>query len=414
MLTHTEARAAIAAITPLTVAESVPLARAHGRWLAADVLLDRDQPAFDRATMDGYAVVLAEDGNSFTVCGTVTAGMRWAGAPLRAGEAVRIMTGAPAPTGTTVIPIECTDRGDTPVTITAPEALRPRRNIAWQGEDGHAGDCVLRQGTRLQPTTLALAAMAGSTAVPCWRTPSCAIVTTGDEVGGDLNNVNFKGDYSAHIADSNGPLLASLLSSLGIAYRQWHARDEPGELGRVLSAAALEADIVITTGGVSAGAKDLVPDLAQSLGFATVFHHVAIQPGKPVFLARRDAPRGAASALIGLPGNPVSVLATAHLYLLPLLGRFCGGWLPQWLQLPLTVPWQNPGKRHQFMPARFESGGIAPIRWNGSGDLIAAATGHGLIELPIGFSGTPGTIISFLPFVSSGSVADTAILPFRT
>jgi len=411
MLTHAEALAAIAAINTLSVAESVPLARAHGRWLAADVLLDRDQPAFDRATMDGYAVALRDDCHTFTICGTVTAGTRWTGAALRPGEAVRIMTGAPVPTGTTVIPVECTDRGESTVTITAAEALHPRRNIAWQGEDGHAGDCLLRQGTRLQPTTLALAAMAGSTTASCWRPPSCAIVTTGDELGGDVNTV---GGDSAQIPDSNGPLLASVLASLGMLYRRWHARDEPGELGRVLTAAALEADVVITTGGVSAGAKDLVPDLARSLGFATVFHHVAIQPGKPVFLARRDAPRGAATALIGLPGNPVSVLATAHLYLLPLLGRFCGGWLPQWLQLPLTVPWQNPGKRHQFMPAHFSPGGIAPIRWNGSGDLIAAATGHGLVELPIGFSGTPGTIISFLPFISCGGVADTAILPSRT
>lgn len=392
MLTHAEALAAITAITPLSLTAAVPLARARGCWLASDVRLDRDQPAFDRATMDGYAVALDGDRTRFTVRGTVLAGGGWDGPALMPGEAVRIMTGAPTPAGTTVIPIERTDAGLEMVSVTDPSAVQPRRNIAWRGEDGRAGAVIVANGTRLSPTTLAVAAMAGATTLTCWRAPTVAVVTTGDEVGGG-------GD--AGIADSNGPLLESLLGVLGIACRRFHARDHEDELERTLLAAALAADVVVTTGGISAGAKDLVPDTARALGFATVFHHVAIQPGKPVFLARRDAPRGAASALIGLPGNPVSVLATAHLYLLPLLGRFLGGWQPRWTALPLTVPWANRGQRHLFLPAHLVDGGVAPIRWNGSGDLIAAAAGDGLAELPVGFAGEPGSAVRYLPYLGA-------------
>ncbi len=392
MLTHAEALAAIAAIAPLSLTATLPLARAHGAWLAADVRLDRDQPSFDRATMDGYALKLSGDIQLFTVRGTVFAGSAWTGPALQPGDAVRIMTGAPAPTGTTVVPVERTDAGLETVTITDAAALQPRRNIAWQGEDGRAGSTIVASGTRLTPATLAVAAMSGAASLTCWRPPTVAVVTTGDEVGGS-------GD--AAIPDSNGPLLTSLLTALGIPPQRWHAGDTVDALESTLRAAALDADVVVTTGGISAGAKDLVPEVARGLGFATVFHHVAIQPGKPVFLARRDAPRGAASAVIGLPGNPVSVLATAHLYLLPLLGRFLGGWLPRWTALPLTVPWAHRGQRHLFLPARLVDGGVEPIRWNGSGDLIAAAAGDGLIELPVGLSGEPGARVRYLPYVGA-------------
>jgi molybdopterin molybdotransferase len=398
MITYAEAVAAIAAIAPPIAVETIPLAAARGRALAEDVRLDRDQPGFDRATMDGYA--LAPDGaaTAFPVLGAVHAGEAWP-RPLRPGEAVRIMTGAPVPAGATVVPIEQTDRGEARVTVTEPKALAPGRNIARRGEDGHRGDTVVCAGTRLAPATLAVAAMAGAATVAVRRWPRVAIITTGDEVGGA---------GEAGIMDSNGPLLEALCAALGIAATRAHAGDDAGSLSAAIEAAMATADIVVTTGGVSAGAKDLVPGLASAAGFAAVFHHVAIQPGKPVFLARR----GDGRCLIGLPGNPVSVLATAHLFLLPLLGRWLGGWAPTWLELPLATPFAHGGKRHLFLPARLVPGGVAPIAWNGSGDLIAAAAGDGLVDLPIGTDATPGTRVRFLPYLGS-TPGERGIIPPR-
>jgi len=391
MLSYAEALAAIDALVVIPRLETVPLANALGLVLAEDARLAAPQPPFDRATMDGYAVVSDGARTGFRVLGTVAAGSEWDGAALGPGEAVRIMTGAPAPAGTTVVPIEVTDRGETEVTVPDVKHLAAGRNIAWRGEDGAAGAVIVAAGTRLTPATIAAVAMCGQRQATVSWPPAVAVVTTGDEVGGE---------GAAAISDSNGPLLSALAQQLGLPHARIHVRDEAQALRLTLQAASEQADIVVTTGGVSAGARDLVPEVASHLGFAPIFHHVAIQPGKPIFLAQRTAAkRGTARFLIGLPGNPVSVLATAHLFLLPLIGRFLGGWKPAWLELPVAVDWTHSGTRHLFLPARLVRGGIEPIRWNGSGDLIAAAAGDGLVDLPPGTAATRGTLLRFLPFV---------------
>jgi molybdopterin molybdotransferase len=132
-----------------------------------------------------------------------------------------------------------------------------------------------------------------------------------------------------------------------------------------------------------------------------------MQPGKPVLLARRGD-----QFLVGLPGNPVSVLATAHLVLWPLLARFLGAPPPHWIQLPSTVRWQHGGKRLLFLPARVATGGIEPIRWNGSGDLLAAAAADGLVELAPGADVAVGSLLRFLPYVG-GRLGEVARLPKR-
>lgn len=415
LLTYAEALHLIADLSAERKAEIVPLERAQGRAVITDIPLSEDQPPFDRATMDGYAVVLDGAKASFDIQGVVPAGSTYAG-HLVPGQAVRIMTGAPAPVGTTVIPIEATDQfgSATPhaslthktvstamvVTVTDPKTLAPNRNIARQGEDGRAGDIVIRAGTVLGPATLACAAMAGARQLTVARRPQLAIVTTGDEVGG-------RGE--AAINDSNGPFLAAFAEALGLPAARAHAVDDAIALRAALVTSFDHADVVVTTGGVSAGDKDLVPVLAASLGLNTVFHHVAIQPGKPVFLARR----GDGKLLVGLPGNPVSVIATAHLILLPLIRRLLG--LPPdgtWEKLPLGVSWSNPGKRQLFLPARRTPAGVMPIRWNGSGDLIAAAAGDCLIDLAPGASHPAGHELPVLPYIGTASGA-TAVLPQR-
>jgi molybdopterin molybdotransferase len=326
------------------------------------------------------------------------------------------MTGAPAPQGTTVVPIERTNLFGAPVphaslthktlttsvevTVTDLQALAPNRNIARQGEDGCAGDIIIRAGTILGPATVACAAMAGANQLTVARPPQLAIITTGDEVGGQ---------GAAAINDSNGPFLVAFCAALGIPTVRAHAVDDAIALRAALVNAFDRADLVVTSGGVSAGDKDLVPVLATSLGLTTIFHHLAIQPGKPVFLARR----GDGKLLVGLPGNPVSVIATAHLILLPVIRRLMG--LPPagtWELVPLGVSWSNPGKRRLFLPARRTPQGVMPIRWNGSGDLVAAAAADCFIDLAPGANHAAGHELPVLPMVGTPPGA-TAVLPRR-
>jgi len=415
LITYDDALELITDLSAERKAEIIPLERAHGRAVITDIPLSEDQPPFDRATMDGFAVMLNASITEFSIIGMVAAGSTFEG-HLQPGQAVRIMTGAPVPAGTTVVPIELTDQlgqaaphaslthktvtTSVVVKITDGKALVPKRNIAYRGEDGRAGDIVIRAGTILGPATLACAAMAGARQLTVARPPLLAIVTTGDEVGGS---------GAAAINDSNGPFLAAFATALGVSTVRSHAVDDAIALRAALVTSFDQADLVVTTGGVSAGDKDLVPVLAASLGLITIFHHVAIQPGKPVFLARR----GDGKILVGLPGNPVSVIATAHLILLPVIRRLMGlSPAGAWEVLPLGVSWSNPGKRRLFLPARRSAGGVVPIKWNGSGDLIAAAAGDCLVDLAPGASHAAGHALPVLPYVGTPAGA-TAVLPKR-
>lgn len=384
VLTYPEALERIASLPVSVRREQVAASAAYGRVLAEPVRMDRDQPSFDRATMDGYAVALSGDQRSFRVVATVLAGQHYE-KTVEPGDCVRIMTGAPCPGGTTVVPIERTDGGAEVVEIEA-AALIPDKNIARQGEDARAGDAVLKAGTRLGPATVSAAAMAGCGLLEVYAMPRVAIVTTGDEVGGS---------GPAGIHDSNGPLLLALCAGLGLSAQRVHCRDEPEALEQALRASAESAEVVVTVGGVSMGTHDLVPGCAERAGFVQVFHKVAVQPGKPVLVSQHAS----GALLAGLPGNPVSVLATAHLFLAPMLGRFLDGWTPPWLELPIAVAKQHRGRRHLFLPASLGDGGVRPVDWNGSGDLLAAATGDGLVELPVGCNYAPGDRVRFLPFL---------------
>ncbi|QDV07178.1 Molybdopterin molybdenumtransferase [Planctomycetes bacterium Poly30] len=401
MLTFEEAVRALAALdvgARATRVERIPLARARGRVLAEDIAIDQDQPGFDRATMDGFAVCLDGQQRSFRIRGVVTAGTTFEGT-LAPGEAVRIMTGAPAPAETTVVPIERTTFEEGQATVEVDHVPDAGRNVAWRGEDAHAGDVLVARGTRLAPAHLSVAAMAGAVDAAVFQRPVVSVVTTGDEVGGT---------GAAAIRDSNGPLLDGLLDALGADVQRRHARDDEGELAGALEDAAASADIIVTTGGVSMGTHDLVPSMLDRLGFETVFHKVQVQPGKPVLVAAR----GDGALFIGLPGNPVSVLATAHLFLFPALGHFLGGWAPRWIEVPMASDYSHDGRRHLFLPASIETGGLRPASWNGSGDLIAAAAADGLVELPVGATFRAGDPARFLPYIGH-SIGERAVLPPR-
>ncbi len=397
MISYAQAVAAIEALPLRGSTSPMRLSAALGAVLAEPIALAQDQPPFDRATMDGFAVMLQAGTATYRIIGTVSAGEAWGG-ELRAGEAVRIMTGAPCPAGTTVVPSEMAREAGDLVACDA-AALVADRNIARRGEDGAAGAVIVPACTRMTPLTLAVAAMCGAEQVQVHCPPRLALVTTGDEVGGA---------GPGGIRDSNGPFLESFAAAMGCMIVREHARDEMAAVRSCLARARLAADVIITTGGVSSSAADLVPAAAAAEGFRVVFHQVAMQPGKPVLLAQHDDGR----LLVGLPGNAVSVVTTAHLILLPVLGRLLGGCQGRWVEAPLALARTVAPKRQQFLPARLTARGVEPIAWNGSGDLIAAAAGSGLVDCPAGACVAAGAAVRYLPYVGS-SAGGVSLVPPR-
>ena len=398
MLTYNQALDLIHDQSAPQMTETLAIDQCYNRVLAEDIALPKDQPSFDRSTMDGFAVKPNRDQRVFNVVGTVHAGEVFEGL-LQAGEAVRIMTGAPCPPDVCVVPIELCYHSEDSVTVQDNAPLDVGKNVAMRGEDGHFGDIIAQAGTRLGPAVLSSCAMAGATALSVFKNPRLAIVSTGDEVGGE---------GAAAICDSNGPLLFAFAKALGCDVQRFHARDNEDGLAAAFKQAADAADIVVTTGGVSMGNKDFVPQTANSLGFKTILHKVAVQPGKPVLICRHDDGK----FFVGLPGNPVSVLATAHLFLIHVIGVFWGGWQPEWISLPLINDCGSK-KRHLFLPAALSDGGVDPARWNGSGDLLAAAAADGLINIPPDSQLKTGTEVAFLPYIG-GIIADRGILPPRS
>ncbi len=418
VLSYADALGLIDALPVRRATERIPVAAASGRVVAEAIRLDRDQPPFDRATMDGYAIALPPAGAPpfarYRVVGAVMAGGTFAGR-VQPGQAVRIMTGAPCPAGTTVVPIEAIGRATTDgvesVSVTDPKMLplspAERRYLALRGEDGRAGAQVIAIGTRLGPVTVSLAAMAGQRELTVFARPRLAIITTGDELSATVST-SGSSSPDGRVIDSNGPFLSAFAAALGLDSVRTHVPDDADALLTAIRTAAANADIVVTTGGVSAGDRDLVPPAAAMLGYQTVFHHVAMQPGKPVFLASTDE-----RTLIGLPGNPVSVIATAHVLLWPLLARWGAVAAPAWRQLPMAVDWRHRGNRQVFQPARITPMGVEPIAWNGSGDLIAAAAGDCLVDLAPGSNLEVGTMVRVLPYAGAAAGVERGILPPR-
>lgn len=294
--------------------ERVPLEEARGRVLAEDLAARLTQPPFDASAMDGFAV-RAEDvvklPATLKLIGEALAGSAFAG-DLGSGEAVRIFTGAPVPKGADTIVIqENADLADGIVTVK--EAERGR-HIRPRGQDFNEGEVLLREGTRLGPRELMLAAAMNHAEIPVRRRPKVAILSTGDEVvppGSDPG--------SDQIVSSVAVGLAALIEAQGgEALSLGIAKDTPESIV-TLARAGSAADILVTIGGASVGERDLVSAALRSEGLDLVFQKVAMRPGKPLLYGRMGTQR-----VLGLPGNPVSAFVSALVFLVPMLRRLLG------------------------------------------------------------------------------------------
>jgi molybdopterin molybdotransferase len=326
VISYQEALGIILAGSTVLGRRKVPLQAAAGHISAEALQARLDVPAFANAAMDGYAVAASDTASAserdpviLPVAGTVVAGL----APPRAtaGGAWEIMTGAPLPAGLdAVVPVERIAehvRGGPALTaIRLQQPALPGQNVRQMSEDFRRGDRVVEAGTRLAPHHLMGLAACGLDEVSVCEPPRMAILTTGSELAGSGSELQ-----PGQIRDANGPYLQALLARLGITgSTQRSAADSVAALRAELAQLADRCELILTTGGVSAGRLDLVPDVVRALGGEILFHKVAIRPGKPILLAR--LPGG--TLLFGLPGNPLAVAVGMRFFVMPALRAMQG------------------------------------------------------------------------------------------
>lgn len=350
---------------------------ALGMTLAESIQSDRDYPPFDRAMMDGFAVVVSDAGRTVSVVGSVAAGDS-PNSPVTRGHAVEIMTGAPCPEGTeAVAPKEVVQRdGDS---VRLPLELREGQNIARRGSECAAGTVVLDAGDVITPLALASIVTFGYERVRVIPRPALAIITTGNEL---VAPGAMPGP--AQIRNSNGPMLTAYARSMQIEpMLVTHARDTVGDFRRALEMAA-DADIIVLSGAVSEGKFDVVPQALEQFGATTVFHKVSQRPGKPILFATRGA-----QLIFALPGNPLSCQLGFHRYTGPAIRKFMGRPpIPHRYSGILAESFAMKGPRTLFQLARAERNGgewcVTPIKGKGSADLYSAGRANALARFEPG------------------------------
>lgn len=369
---------ALDAAVPVERTERVRLDVAAGRVVAETILAPADVPPFDRAAMDGFAVIAEDtfgaarhDPKTLRAVGAVHTGEMPA-RRIGPGECMEIATGAPLPDGATaVVMVEETDRGpDDDVQIMTP--VYPRQNVGRRGGDLSAGQAVLRPGEVLNPSRLGALAAAGVADLAVYARPVVTILSTGNEIvepGRPLG--------PAQIYDINRYTLSAIVSAHGgVPQILPTAPDNLPELLKTVEQAAA-ADILIFSGGSSVGKKDLVLDVVRSTG-EVLFHGIAVKPGKPTIFG---LVRG--TAVLGMPGNPTSCLSNAYLLLVPMLRRMARlpGFRPQRTPVPLARRIVSTTGRHQFYTVRIEDGKAVPA-FKASGDITSMSQADGYIEIP--------------------------------
>jgi molybdopterin molybdotransferase len=375
----------------VTETEAVAVTAALGRVLAAPQTSAITVPPLDNSAMDGYAVRVADvvaPGVRLPVTQRIPAGT--VGAPLMPGTAARIFTGAPVPSGADSVLMQeyCGAEGDDVVIHTLP---RRGDNIRRAGEDIEAGAQILAAGTRLGAAEMGLAASVGLADLPVFRRLKVACFFTGDELvtpGAPLS--------PGQIYNSNRYTLTGLVHDLGCDLIDLGIVPDTLEATEAaLARAAHEADVVITSGGVSVGEADYVKAAVETLGRVEMWK-VAMKPGKPIVYGRvNDAD------FIGLPGNPVSAFVTFCLFVRPFLLKRMGvaDVLYRAFALQADFTWARAGARREFLRARRQSNGkLALFPNQSSGVLTSCAWADGLVDLAVGQTVQPGDWIRFIPF----------------
>ncbi len=379
---------AVMASRPALPVEAVPLGKCVGRVLAEDVLARLDVPPFDQSKMDGYAILADDRRGNYDLLEVVAAG-RMPSAPLRPGACVKVMTGAPLPERAgRVIVVENASEGSGSVTVHQHD---PETYVRRRGEDLRVGDVALPAGTHVTPLALAHLASCGVERIRVTRRPTVALVSTGDEVA-----TCMAGRGPAQVLDANGPMLAALAHQHGIqVVMRSHVPDALSLTRDAIRESLARADLLVVTGGVSAGDFDYVLPALTEEGLETHFSRVAVKPGKPTVFAS-----GEDTIAFALPGNPVAAFLTFHLFVLRAIA-----WLtrrrPTRRALSVTLREafrRRRAEREEWVPARLSDDlTCTPIEFHGSGHLAAVAVSDGFLVVPAGITeldlGAPATFV---------------------
>jgi len=375
LLPIVDAQQRLFAQTPPVSLETVPIAAAAGRWLAEDVHARRTQPAADLSAMDGYAIRFADMPGPWRVVGESAAG-RPLDASIAAGEAARIFTGAALPPGsdTVLIQEEAARDGDR-LSLAGDGPAFQGRNTRRKGLDFTEGDRLVAAGERLTPARLAVAATGGHGTLPVRRRVRVALVATGDE----LVPPGTPAEGLA-LPESNRLMLAAMLADLPVEVIDLGIL--PDDLDVLTRAfAAGDADLLVTTGGASVGDHDLVRPALEAAGGAIDFWRIALRPGKPMMAGRLGD-----TAVLGLPGNPVSAFVTAILFVRPLIAHLAGGAdpLPRSVAATLGEPLAANNNRTDYLRAELRDGRAYASTVQDSSMLLTLARSTCLIVRPAG------------------------------
>jgi molybdopterin molybdotransferase len=373
-------------VQPLS-GEDVLVARAVGRVVAEPALAVTDLPPFDSSAMDGYAVRATDTPGRLTVVGHSAAGKPETRA-LGTGEAIVISTGAVVPDGAdAVVPVERTS-GDLLV-----ERVGSGDNVRPRGGDARVGDVIVERGDVLRPAQLGALAAAGAVTLWCARRPRVSVLATGSEL-------RAPGEVLApgEIYESNTVLLAAQLESAGAEVTVLEPVGDDESATRAALERGLEADVLVTSGGVSVGPHDLVRGELAALGAEEVFWRVAVKPGKPIAFAVRGA-----TMVFGLPGNPVSSLVGFELFVRPALLALQGARDPGPAYLPgrLGVRVERNEHRDELVRAttRIDDGAVVldPLSGQESHMIVRSAAASALVLVPRGRGALPaGAQVSYL------------------
>ncbi len=377
--------------------EQIASAQAEGRILSADVVAPTDLPRFDAAAMDGYALRvadLAEGSESrLRVVDRSAAGHPASALPGQ-GEAVRIFTGAMVPAGADLVLMQEDCRRDGDLLIVPAERGR-RRNIRRKGEDVTAGTVVLRKGDRLTAARLALSAALHISVLSVYRRLKVALFSSGDEVRAADEAIGI-----GQIGDANRPMLRSMLAAMGCeVFDRGIIRDDAEVQVQALMDAAVEHDLIVTSGGASVGEEDHLARVIGRRGYLEVWR-LKIKPGKPVGLGDIDD-----CPILALPGNPVAAAMNCLMLGTPLVAALSGAaeLMPRALRLPLAVPVTKRIGRWEallghFVHAPDRPTAVAPEAKTGSAMLSSLSAADGFIVLPepIEHAG-PGDLVDFVP-----------------
>jgi molybdopterin molybdotransferase len=380
MLSVEEALELVARRAEPLAPQRVPLSDAAGLVLAEDIVSEADSPPYTKALMDGYAVRSEDRNAERRILEEVAAGAvpRHSVAP---GTAVRIMTGGPIPEGAdAVVPIEQTELLDAAtVRLTRVDAA-PGQNILPRGASMRAGDVVLQRGALLRPIEIAILAEIGHATVVVQPCPRVAVLPTGNEIV-PVDQQPGPGQ----IRNSNGPMLLAAARQAGAEPTDLGiARDDRDGLKRAI-ASGLTSNVLVLSGGVSAGVFDLVPGVLEELGVEQVFHKIAMKPGKPLwFGVKRTGPNTA--LVFGLPGNPVSSLVCFELFVRPAISAMAGRGFEglRTITAKLCHSFDQRGGRAAYLPARVihlnttHVPNVELLPWQGSADLATLARANGL------------------------------------